>query len=187
MLGQLRIEGYAIVSIDGMIADGCRRMVDELKVEADSRHFLAGLNRAVLVVHGRHSQEDDDKAVRRRRLILTHDVDGIAKHPRGPNAHLWNPAQIPFLEACRRIGVVEGTVAVTGGTSVFGLFLELGFDAFHLSRSSRVQLPGGRAVFPQVPTQTPEDVLQAHGLTPGPVQVLDAQAGVSLVTWTRQA
>jgi hypothetical protein len=186
VLGQLCIEGYAIVSIDGMIADSRRRMVDELKVEADSQYFLRGLDRAILVVHGRHSQEDDAKAVDRRRLILTHTVADLAKHPTLPNALFWNPAGIPFLEACGKCGLIEGTVAVTGGTSVFGLFLELGFDAFHLSRSARVCLPGGRPIFPQVPTQTPENVLKGHGLMPGPVSVLDAKAEVSLVTWARQ-
>src|SRR5262249_28080925 len=45
VLGQLCIEGYAIVSTDGMIADSRRRMVDELKVEADSQHFLARSSR----------------------------------------------------------------------------------------------------------------------------------------------
>ena len=186
MLGQLCIEGYAIVSLDGMIADSRRRMVDGLKVEADSQYFLRGLDQAVLVVHGRHSQEDDAKAEQRRRLILTHSVADLGQHPTLPNALFWNPAGIPFLEACGRCGLIEGTVAVTGGTSVFGLFLELGFDAFHLSRSARVHLPGGRPVFPQVPTQTPEDVLKGHGLMAGPVEVLDAQAGVSVVTWMRQ-
>jgi hypothetical protein len=186
VLGQLCIEGYAIVSLDGMIADSRRRMVDGLKVEADSQYFLRGLDQAVLVVHGRHSQEDDAKAEQRRRLILTHSVADLGQHPTLPNALFWNPAGIPFLEACGRCGLIEGTVAVTGGTNVFGLFLELGFDAFHLSRSARIRLPGGRPVFPQVPTQTPEDVLKGHGLMAGHVEVLDAQAGVSVVTWGRQ-
>jgi dihydrofolate reductase len=186
VLGQLSIDGYAIVSIDGMIADSGRRMVDELKVEADSQYFLQGLDRAVLVVHGGHSQEDDAKAAQRRRLILTHRVADLAKHPTLPRALFWNPAGISFLEACGRCGLIEGMVAVTGGTNVFGLFLELGFDTFHLSRSARVLLPGGRPIFPQVPRQSPEDVLKSHGLRAGPVEVLDAQAGVSVVTWARE-
>ena len=57
---------------------------------------------------------------------------------------------------------------MTGGTGVFGLFLEIGFDAFHLSRAGKVLIPGGRPVFPQVPGRTPEEVLTEHGLVPGP-------------------
>jgi len=85
------------------------------------------------------------------------------------------------------LGLAEGTVAIIGGTEVFGLFLDLGYDAFHLSRVNKVRLPGGRPVFPQVPAQSPEDVLASHGLRPGERRVLDAQADASLVTWTRSA
>jgi len=69
---------------------------------------------------------------------------------------------------------------------VFGMFLaDPGYDAFHLSRAGRARLPGGRPVFPQVPAQTPEEVLAAHGLKPGPKRMLDAAADVTLVSWTR--
>ena len=76
---------------------------------------------------------------------------------------------------------------MTGGTGVFGLFLEIGFDAFHLSRAGKVMIPGGRPVFPQVPGRTPEEVLTGHGLVPGPLQVLDAMADATLVTWQAPA
>jgi len=33
--------------------------------------------------------------------------------------------------------------------------------------------------------QTPEDLLAAHGLKPGPRQVLDQDAGATMVTWMR--
>jgi hypothetical protein len=42
-------------------------------------------------------------------------------------------------------------------------------------------------VFPQVPAQTPEDVLTNHGLQPGERRVLDARVDATLVTWTRRA
>jgi hypothetical protein len=67
---------------------------------------------------------------------------------------------------------------------VFGHFLPL-YDSFHLSRAEHVRLPGGRPVFPEVPAQTPEEVLARHGLTPGLRRDLDAAAGVSVVTWRR--
>jgi hypothetical protein len=49
------IEGYAVVSADGMIADRDGRMPDGLKHEPDARFFREGLDSAALVVHGRHS------------------------------------------------------------------------------------------------------------------------------------
>jgi dihydrofolate reductase len=185
MPGTLRTEGFAIVSSDGMLADRARHMPDALKVEADQRFFEQSLDRVAAVVHGRHSHEGQPNSPRRRRLILTRSVSGIEADPGNPMARLWNPAGASFSEACAALGVKNGTIAIIGGTDVFGLFLDIGYDAFHLSRANKARLPGGRPVFPQVPTQTPEDVLASHGLHPGERRVLDAQADASLVTWTR--
>jgi hypothetical protein len=56
-----------------------------------------------------------------------------------------------------------------GGTDVFGLFLEIGYDPFHLSRAKNVRLPGGRMLFPEVRHEvTPEEMLASRGLKPGP-------------------
>jgi dihydrofolate reductase len=183
MSQQVRIEGYAIVSADGMIADRDRKMPDGLRIDADVRFFNAGLARAALVVHGRNSHEQQSSSDQRRRLIVTHRVPTLAEHPSLPLAQLWNPAGVSFDAARRAIGVSEGMVAVTGGANVFGLFLDIGFDAFHLSRAGNVRLPGGRPVFPEVPVRTPEQVLASHGLRPGPIEVLDAERQATLVTW----
>jgi dihydrofolate reductase len=183
----LRTEGFAIVSRDGMLADRDRHMPDALKVEADQRFFADSLDRVAAVVHGRHSHEGQPNSPRRRRLILTRSVSAVEPDPENPLARFWNPAGASFSAACAALGVASGTVAIIGGTDVFGLFLDLGYDAFHLSRADKVRLPGGRPVFPQVPAQTPEDVLASHGLRPGERRVLDAQADATLVTWTRSA
>ena len=187
MIGALRIEGFAIVSIDGMLADRAGHMPDALKIEADQRFFAESLDQVAAVVHGRHSHEGQPNSPRRRRLILTRRVSGIEPDPENPLARLWNPAGASFTAACAALGVEKGTVAIIGGTDVFGLFLDIGYDAFHLSRANRVRLPGGRPVFPQVPGQTPEEVLASHGLHPGERRVLDEMADASLVSWTRGA
>ncbi len=49
----LRIEGYVIVSADGMLANSARVMPDELKFRGDKQFFMAALDRADLIVHGR--------------------------------------------------------------------------------------------------------------------------------------
>jgi dihydrofolate reductase len=183
MSQRVRIEGYAIISADAMLADFNRKMPDELKIDADARFFKQGLDRAALVVHGRNSHEQQASSDRRRRLIVTRRVAALAAAPSIPLAQLWNPAGASFADACHAIGVTEGMAAVIGGAEVFRLFLEIGFDAFHLSRAGKVRLPGGRPVFPEVPALTPEQVLASHGLRPGPVQVLDAEAEAMLVTW----
>ena len=59
MRGNLRIEGYAIASADGMIADATGYMPNSLKFEADQRFFLESLDRVQVVCHGRLSHEGD--------------------------------------------------------------------------------------------------------------------------------
>ena len=54
----LRIEGYVIVSADGMLADADQVMPPELKFKGDEEFFNAALDRADLIVHGRNSYED---------------------------------------------------------------------------------------------------------------------------------
>jgi hypothetical protein len=78
----------------------------------------------------------------------------------------------------------DADVGVIGGPEVFAFFLGL-YDVFHLSRAPNVKLPGGRPVFPEVPVQTPEEILAAHGLIPDPVVVLDPTKGLTMVSWRR--
>jgi dihydrofolate reductase len=179
-----RIEGYAIVSEDGMLANDAGIMPGSLKFEADQQFFERGLDGIDVVVHGHHSHEQQPHSHLRRRLILTRQVPAIAPHPSNEKALLWNPAGASFEAALAALGTPDGTVGVIGGTDVFGMFLDR-YDFFHLSRAPGVRLPGGRPVFPEVPTRTPEEVLLSHGLDSGRRQVLDPVAGLVLVTWQR--
>jgi dihydrofolate reductase len=180
------IEGFAIISDDGMLADVNRRIPAELVVEADQTFFHGSLERAAVVVHGRHSHEGGPRADTRHRLVATRSVPSLAPHPSFPKALLWNPHGASLAQAWATLGAPGGMLAVIGGAEVNRLFLEHGYDAFHLSRVAGVTLPGGRPVFPDVAAaQTPEDLLRQHGLRPGPRQVLDEAARTTLVTWSR--
>jgi dihydrofolate reductase len=179
-----RIEGYAIVSTDGMLANAGGIMPAALKLEADQRFFEHGLDGVDAVVHGRHSHEQQPRSGLRSRLIVTRRVPALAADPSNVKALLWNPAGASFEQAWATLGLPDGSLAVIGGTDVFGMFLPR-YDVFHLTRATGVRLPGGRPVFPQVPERTPEEVLASHGLVPGPPQVLDAGCGVSVVNWHR--
>jgi dihydrofolate reductase len=180
----LRVVGYAIVSADGMIADAAGRMPSSIMNEADQAFFSQGLDEADIVVHGRHSQEQQPQAPRRQRLVLTRRVAALGPHPGNPKARLWNPDGATIEAACEALGVLQGEIAVIGGTDVFGLFLPR-FDTFHLTRAERAKLPGGRPVFPGIPPHTPEELLYQQGLRPCPARVLDETAGVTLHTWRR--
>ena len=180
-----RIEGYAIVSREGMIAEADGSFPKGLFVPADQRHYRSSLARASGVVNGRYSTEVESQEKDRKRLVLTRRVAGLAPHPRRPAAVLWNPAGASFEAAWDRLGG-GGTAAVLGGTGVFALFLdEIGYDFFYLSRTSaRVQ--NGRPIFPGVGQAVrPEDVLRRKGYTVRETRVLDAATGTILQEWSR--
>jgi hypothetical protein len=182
----LRIEGYVIVSADGMLADARNVMPDELKFEGDKAFFTAALDRADLILHGRNSHEDQPNSPQRRRVILTRKVEAIAPDPANPNATLWNPAGASFEAASHHAGVDTGTVAVIGGPGVFGMFMDR-YDVFWLSLAPHVRLPGGEPCFPGVPARSPQEILAANGLLAGEPQVLDAAHEVTVTPWRRGA
>ena len=180
----LRIDGYVIVSADGMLANAAHVMPDELRFEGDKQFFTAALDRADLIVHGRHSYEDQPNSRRRTRIIVTRSIAAVAPDPSNPKATLWNPAGAAFEAACDHAGVHSGTAAVIGGPGVFGMFMHR-YDTFWLSQAPRVRLPGGEPCFPGVPERSPQAILAAHGLKAGEAQILDAAGGVSVTPWRR--
>jgi hypothetical protein len=182
----LRIDGYVIVSADGMLADADRIMPDELKFEGDKRFFTAALDRADLIVHGRHSYEDQPNSPLRKRIIVTRRVGAIAPDPSNPKALLWNPAGASFESACDLAGVHSGTAAIIGGPEVFGMFMDR-YGTFWLSQAPRVRLPGGEPCFPGVPQLSPQGILAAHDLRAGEAQILDIANDVSVTPWRRVA
>src|SRR5262245_658471 len=187
MPGPTSIEGYAIVSADDMLADASRRIPPAMVVKADQDFFQDSLDQAAVVVHGRHSHEGGrPRADKRRRLLVTTRVDALGDDPVHPRSLLWNPKGATLAQAWAKLGAPDGMLAVIGGPEVYGMFLASGYDKFHLSQAPRVRIPGGLPLFPEIgPGRTAEDLLASHGLKPGPRQVLDAAAAVTLITWTR--
>ena len=180
-----RFEGYVIVSADGMLADARHVMPESLKFEGDKTFFEAALDRAALIVHGRHSHEGQPNSPKRKRLILTRKIASLAVDPELPNASLWNPQGASFEDACAFADVASGTVAIIGGPVVFDMFMDR-YDTFWLSEAPHVRLPGGEGCFVGVPERTPREILSAHGLKPGEPQVLDAAHGVTVTPWRRE-
>ncbi len=185
-MAALRIEGYVIVSADGMLADSRNVMPDELKFEGDKAFFTAALDRADLILHGRNSYEDQPNSPRRTRIVLTRTVGAIAPDPSNPKSTLWNPAGASFEAACNHAGVRTGTVAVICGPSVYGKFKDR-YDVLWLTDAPHVTLPGGEPCFPGVPARSPQQILAAHGLRAGDAQLLDADDEVTVTPWRRRA
>jgi hypothetical protein len=157
-----------------------------LKFEGDKHFFSAALDRADLIVHGRHSGEGQPNSPQRKRLIVTSRVQALAGDPTNPRATLWNPAGAPFEAAAEAAGVRSGMIAIIGGPAVFGMFMDR-YDTFWLSLAARVKIPGGEGCFPSVPGHTPQQILAAHGLAAGETQILDAAHDVSVTPWRRVA
>ncbi|RBP09736.1 dihydrofolate reductase [Roseiarcus fermentans] len=184
MRGPFRIEGHAIASEDGMIADSTGLMPNSLKFPSDQKAYETALDGASALVNGHLSYEWQANSPARKRLVVTRRVAGLAPDPGNPNARLWNPAGASFDDACASLGVRSGTVAVIGGTFVFSLFLTIGYDAFHLSHAPGVRLAGGLPVFrEQADGRSPEAVLAGAGLAAGPARAF--ADGVTMVEWTR--
>lgn len=180
----LIVEGYVIVSANGMLADKHHVMPDALKFPQDQAFFEAALDRSDLVVHGRHSHEQQALSDQRTRLVLSGRIEALASDTEFPNATLWNPRGASFEDACERAGVTSGKVAIIGGPAVYDLFLDR-YDAFWLSQAHDVTIDNGLGVFPQVPELAPQQVLARHGLAARETRMLNTEQNVDLTVWRR--
>src|SRR6266404_305506 len=104
----LHIEGYVIVSADGMLANADHVMPIELKFDGDKQFFTAALDRADLIVHGRHSYEDQPNSPLRKRILVTRKIGAIASDPSFLFLTLWNPARATFFAYSTLSGVPRG-------------------------------------------------------------------------------
>src|SRR3569623_3590928 len=168
-----------------MLADSTGVMPDSLKFPADQAFFENALDEADLIVHGRHSHEEQKRSEQRTRLILTTSVPALAPDSAHPHSTLWNPKGATIEEACEAAGVSPAAkIAIIGGPHVYAFFLDRN-DAIWLSQPHDVQLPKGLGVMPGEPERTPQDILAAAGLHAAETRVLDAAKRVDLTAWRR--
>ncbi len=173
--------GHAIVSADDRIADATGRTPPGLRIAADWARFQAALDRSVLTVVGRLGHEANPNRRGRNRLVLSSGAAGVERRD---DAWWWNPAAAPLAKALALAAPQGGLVAVPGGRRVFDLFLEIGYDEFHLTRVDHVRLGAGVPLFSAVASGSDaEAVLAAHGLVAGPP--LPLEPGVRLVLWRK--
>lgn len=171
-------EGHAIVSVDGMIAAADGTMPAALRSDADWTLFQTALDRAALVVLGRigHARHPNPG---RRRLVLTRSVTDLLADASDPLATFWNPAGMGIDDVLVRLGIDQGTVAVTGGTGTFDHFVPL-YDRFVLSEVRGLSLPDGIPCFSK---GHPRFVLPGEGLVARDMETIDR--GVVQTQWIR--
>jgi len=83
-----RIEGFAIISREGMIAASDGSFPETLKIPADQKFYQDSVDRAAAVANGRHSSEGGPKEAARRRIVLTRRVERVVSDPDNANAAL---------------------------------------------------------------------------------------------------
>ena len=175
------VHGHAIVSADDRIAGPDGRVPPSLRNDADWTRFQAALDRAAVTVLGRYGHEANPNRAGRNRLVLSSSARAVERRD---DAWWWNPAGASPEAALAAAAPAGGIVAVVGGRQVFDLFLELGYDEFHLARIAGVHVPDGVAIFSEVVTGHNADaVLVGHGMRAGSAEVLDTAAGVTLKVW----
>ncbi|MFC1460091.1 hypothetical protein ACETIH_25980 [Microvirga arabica] len=184
-MSQVEIHGYAIVSDNDCIADESGRTPDVLRNEADWAYFQAELNMSAVTVLGRLGHEANANPKGRLRMILSSSSSGLDRRADG---WWWDPAKLPWDEAIRTVLPLGGRVAVPGGRQVFDLFLEIGYDAFHLTRAEGTHVPDGVPVFSEcLAGKGAAKILLEQGLTPREQRVLDPAGRVTLAIWRPSA
>jgi len=179
-----RVEGYAVISREGMIATSDGSFPEIIKIPADHAFYQDSVDRASAVANGAHSAEGGPKEKDRKRLRLTRRNIRLTPDPDNTKVLLWNPAKASFDEAWQRLGIGDGVLAVVGGTDVFGLFLGIGYDAFYLTKTEG-SVPKGRPVFPGVGKDgvTAADVMTKYDLVLKATRVLDAATNTVVEEW----
>jgi hypothetical protein len=183
MASDLDITGYAIVSDDDKIAGADGLTPPSLRNDKDWELYQRAQELANLVVFARRSHELEPNIHRTLRLVVSREAAGFEQRPDG---WWWDPRRVTWEEVATRLLPAGGAVAVGGGQVVFDLFLEIGFDGFHLSRAHGVKLPGGRPVFSACGAGVPAaTVLERRGLALSKTIPLDPAHGVEMEIWRR--
>jgi hypothetical protein len=180
---RIEIHGYAIVTADDRIAGPDGATPTALRNEADWLNFQRELDLADLIVLGRLGHQANPNVKARRRLVVSNSAAGL--DARGGEIW-WRPWALSWPEASAALLPRGGRVAVPGGQGVFDLFLEIGYDAFHLTRAKGVTAPGGRALFSACDLGlSAESVLAGAGLRVSEERVIDEAANVVLTVWRK--
>lgn len=179
-LSAFTFAGHAIISCDGMLADGDGLMPDCLFVPEDQALFQQALSDSDVVVlgskgHKRHPNRG------RRRLVLTSQVESFEPDPQDALSVFWNPASCDLHSALNKIGFSKGTIAVTGGRMVFDYFGPH-LTEFWLAEVHTALIPEGTPCFSDGHARA---MLARFGLQPVEMRTLNLKGPVTTTLWKR--
>jgi dihydrofolate reductase len=163
------IEGHAIISQNGMIADANGEMPKFLQQEADWARFQAALDKADISVLGRKGHERHPNFKNRNRLVLTTADKSLVNEQ---NVTYWNEKITNFKVIVENLNLNNRIIAVTGGMSVFDVFLEIGYSRFILSIVEGKIIENGVPCFSK---GHPFEVLSQQGFYIKERQIIDAK------------
>ncbi len=136
------------------------------------------------MVFARRSHENEPETHGVPRVVVSREAKGLERRV---DVWWWNPAAVPWPDVVAQVLPEGGEVAAPGGQGVFDLFLDIGYDVFHLARARGTALPGGRPIFSEcVVGVSAEMVLQRHGLNHAERIELDPTQGVEMNIWRRR-
>jgi hypothetical protein len=92
-----------------------RYSIATLKFGADKRFFERELLRVDVVVHGRHSHEQQPHSHLRQRLIVTGRIAALAADPSNGRAMFWNLGVRRSTKPLAALGALDRRVGVMGG------------------------------------------------------------------------
>lgn len=183
MVQGIDVIGYAIVSDDDKIAGPDGLVPPSLRNEMDWRYYQNAMDRADLVVFAHRSHDAEPNIRGHRRLVLSRSAGGLEWRA---NAWWWNVAQVDWEKVATQLLPAGGKVAIPGGQFAFDLFLDIGYDEFHMSRAGGVRVPGGRSIFAACDRGIPADLeLSRGGLKISERLDLDPERGVVMHIWRR--
>ena len=150
MIGSHRIEGYAIVSADGMIAGSDGTMPDTIRNDADQTFLQTELDRAGLIVHGRHSHEGGPRAAKRKRIVVTRAVAAHAPDPSHSERGFVEPGRCADRTGdCGARASAPARSRSSAALKCSGCFCR-SMTRFTSPMRHTHKIPAGRPVFPQV-------------------------------------
>lgn len=166
MFGAYRIDGLAIVSVEGNIADHTGYMPNSLKLEADQALYAKALADAAVVIHGKLSHEGGSDSSQRRRLVMTRRVANSARSKASPTPATGTPPGPDLPRRCPRSARPQARSAYSAARTYTATFWRWASTASSSAARQRCRCPAACLFSPRCarPGSVPNRCSRARAL-----------------------